>query len=64
MSTFSFFPNLPGSLNVLTALGLILIAGIFGARLVKHLVPVPAITGYVLTGLLIGPVGLNLISAS
>ncbi|NMM36833.1 MAG: cation:proton antiporter [Glaciimonas sp.] len=64
MSSFSFFPHLPGSLNVLTALGLILIAGIFGARLVKHFAPVPAITGYVLTGLLIGPVGLNLISAT
>jgi len=64
MSSFSFFPNLPGSLNVLTALGVVLIAGIFGARLVKHFVPVPAITGYVLTGLLIGPVGLNLISAT
>lgn len=63
MSSFSFFPDLPGSLNVLTALGLILIAGVFGARLVKHVMPVPAITGYVLTGLLIGPVGLNLISA-
>lgn len=64
MSSFSFFPDLPGSLNVLTALGLILLAGIFGARLVKHVAPVPAITGYVLTGLLIGPVGLNLISAT
>lgn len=62
MSSFSFFPDLPGSLNVLTALGLVLIAGVFGARLVKHVMPVPAITGYVLTGLLIGPVGLNLIS--
>ncbi|NMM29276.1 MAG: cation:proton antiporter [Glaciimonas sp.] len=64
MSSFSFFPDLPGSLNILTALGLILIAGVFGARLVKHIAPVPAITGYVLTGLLIGPVGLNLISAT
>lgn len=64
MSSFSFFPDLPGSLNVLTALGLILIAGIFGSRLVTYFAPVPAITGYVLTGLLIGPVGLNLISAT
>lgn len=64
MSPFSFFPDLPGNLNVLTALGLILIAGVFGARLVKHVAPVPAITGYVLTGLLIGPVGLNLIGAT
>lgn len=64
MSSFSFFPVLPGSLNVLTALGLILIAGIFGSRLVTYFAPVPAITGYALTGLLIGPVGLNLISAT
>lgn len=64
MPLSSFLPSLPGGLNVLTALGLVLIAGIFGARLVKHIAPVPAISGYVLTGLLIGPAGLNLISAS
>ncbi|WP_025916366.1 cation:proton antiporter [Herminiimonas sp. CN] len=64
MSPFSFLPDLPGNLNVLTALGLVLIAGIFGARLVRHVAPVPAITGYVLTGLLIGPAGLNLIGAA
>jgi Kef-type K+ transport system membrane component KefB len=62
MPTLSFFPTLPDALNVLTATGLILIAGILGARLLKRVFPqVPAITGYVLTGLLIGPSAFNLI---
>lgn len=63
MPSFSFLPALPAALNVLTAIGLILISGIVGAHLVTRLLPVPAITGYVLTGLLIGPAGLNLIDA-
>lgn len=53
---------MPGALNVLTATGLLLIVGIFGARLLRRFFPqIPAITGYVLTGLLIGPSVLNLI---
>lgn len=64
MPTFTFLPDLPNGLNFLTAAGLILIAGIFGARLIARTLPVPAITGYVLTGLLIGPAALNLVDAS
>lgn len=64
MTPLNFLPALPESLNLLTATGLILIAGIFGARLVTRALPVPTITGYVLTGLLIGPAGFNLIDAS
>lgn len=62
MTPDSFFPSLPSALNVLTAIGLLLIAGILGAHLLRRIFPqVPAITGYVLTGLLIGPSALNLI---
>lgn len=64
MPTFTFLPDLPNGLNFLTAAGLILIAGIFGSRLAARMLPVPAITGYVLTGLLIGPAALNLVDAT
>jgi Kef-type K+ transport system membrane component KefB len=63
MTTPDFLPSMPHALNLLTATGLILIAGILGARLVARALPVPAITGYVLTGLLIGPAGFNLVNA-
>jgi Kef-type K+ transport system membrane component KefB len=63
MPPLNFLPGFPTELNLLSAAGLILIAGILGARLVSKVLPVPVITGYVLTGLLIGPAGLNLISA-
>jgi len=63
MTPHSFFPALPEALNVLTATGLLLIAGLVGAHLLRRVFPqVPAITGYVLTGLLIGPSVFNLIN--
>lgn len=62
MPTFSFFPTLPDTLNLLTATGTILITGIFCARLATRFLAVPALTGYVLAGLLIGPSGFNLLS--
>jgi NhaP-type Na+/H+ or K+/H+ antiporter len=58
----TFFPDFPVSLNILTAVGLILIAGILGARVLHRYLKVPSITGYVLTGLLIGPAGLSLVT--
>ena len=65
MTSHSFFPTMPHALNVLTATGLILIAGILGAHFLRRVFPqIPAITCYVLTGLLIGPSALNLIDAS
>ena len=65
MTSHSFFPNMPHALNVLTATGLLLIAGVLGAHLLRRIFPqVPAITAYVLTGLLIGPSVFNLIDAA
>ncbi|HEX2530834.1 MAG TPA: cation:proton antiporter [Burkholderiaceae bacterium] len=64
MTTFSFFPTIPDTPDLLTAAGLILLAGILGARLATRFLHVPAITGYVLAGLAIGPHGLNLISGT
>jgi len=61
----SFFPAWPHTLNVLTATGVILILGLLGAHLLRRLFPqVPAVTGYVLTGMLIGPAAFNLINVS
>lgn len=65
MTAYSFFPSMPDALNVLTATGMFLIAGVIGAHFLRRLFPqVPAITGYVLTGLLIGPSAFNLINES
>jgi Kef-type K+ transport system membrane component KefB len=65
MTPHSFLPAWPHALNVLTATGVILIVGLLGAQLLRRFFPqVPAITGYVLTGMLIGPAGLNLINVS
>ncbi|MES2537054.1 MAG: cation:proton antiporter [Pseudomonadota bacterium] len=64
MQTLDFLPTFPDAINLLTAAGLILIAGVLGSRLISRMLPVPAITGYVLTGLLVGPAGFNLIDAA
>jgi Kef-type K+ transport system membrane component KefB len=64
MAIPDFFPTFPVALNLLTATGLILIAGLLGARLVTRLASVPAIIGYVLAGFLIGPGALNFINVS
>jgi Kef-type K+ transport system membrane component KefB len=65
MTPHSFFPSMPHALNVLTATGLLLIAGVLGAHFLRRFFPqIPAITGYVLTGLLLGPSVLNLLDAS
>ncbi|WP_293762764.1 cation:proton antiporter [uncultured Aquitalea sp.] len=51
------------ALNPLAALGLLLAAGVLGARLLSRATDLPALTGYVLTGLIIGPAGLRLLNA-
>lgn len=64
MPIFNFFPAAPDALNLLSAIGIILIVGVFFARLVTRLPAIPSVTGYVLAGILIGPSALNLISAA
>lgn len=47
-------------MNLILALSLLLALG-FGAAQLARLVRLPSVTGYILAGILIGPVGLNLI---
>ncbi|BEV71022.1 MULTISPECIES: cation:proton antiporter [unclassified Paludibacterium] len=49
-------------LNPLTALGIILALGILGGQLARKSSTIPTVTGYIVTGLIIGPHGLGLIS--
>lgn len=51
-----------GSMEMIFALSLLLAAGFATARLVK-LIKLPAVTGYILAGLVLGPSGLHVIGA-
>lgn len=64
MPSLDFLPSLPSSLNLLTAISLLLVTGILGARLMTRALPVPTITGYVLTGLIIGPAVFGFVSTA
>jgi len=50
------------ALSPLTAFGIILALGILGGQIATRSIRLPAITGYILTGLVIGPHGLNLLN--
>jgi len=60
----AFISNAFSALNPLTALGVILALGILGGQIATRSMRLPAITGYLLTGLFIGPHGLNLVDQS
>lgn len=49
------------TLNPLTSFGLLLILGVIGGQIATRTAKLPSITGYVLTGLIIGPMGLHII---
>lgn len=51
------------SLNPLAALGILLLLGILGGKIATRSIRLPRVTGYIMTGLIIGPAGLKLISA-
>lgn len=58
----TFLTDLQFVLNPLTAFGMILVLGVLGGHIAQRSVHLPAMTGYLLTGLIVGPYGLNLIS--
>ena len=50
-------------MGVLLKLGIVLVAGLIGGRLAR-MVKLPEVTGYLLSGLFLGPSLFNLISAA
>lgn len=57
----TFLPQFPLFPEPVLLFGLLLLAGIVGGELVKRALNLPRIVGYVLTGLLLGASGLNLL---
>lgn len=57
----SFLPQYPFAANPLLLFGLLLIAGLAGGEMVRRVLRLPRIVGYVLTGLALGASGLNLL---
>lgn len=50
------------ALNPLAAFGILLALGVIGGQIANRVARLPAITGYVLTGLIIGPASLHLLN--
>ena len=59
----SFLPQFPFSANPLLLFGLLLLAGLLGGELVKRVLRLPRIVGYVLIGLALGASGLGVLDA-
>jgi len=57
----SFLPHYPFATSPLLLFGLLLLSGIAGGELIKRALNLPRIVGYVLTGLLLGASGFNLL---
>jgi len=61
MTQLHFLPHLPFPANPLALFGLLLLAGLIGGELVKRVLHLPRITGYVLIGMLLGASGFGLL---
>lgn len=61
MMQFNFLPQLPFPANPLALFGLLLLVGLIGGELVKRVLRLPRIIGYVLIGMLLGASGLRLL---
>ncbi len=59
----SFLPQYPFVTSPLLLFGLLLLAGLIGGEVVRRVLRLPRIVGYVLTGLALGASGLNLLDA-
>jgi Kef-type K+ transport system membrane component KefB len=59
----TFLPQYPFPPNPVLLFGLLLLAGVAGGELVKRVLNLPRIVGYVLIGLLLGASGSNLLDA-
>ena len=63
MSELEFLPQFPLAANALALFGVLLLAGALGGELIRRVLNLPRITGYVLIGLALGSSGLNLLDA-
>jgi len=59
MTPLSFLPEFPSAASPLALFGLLLLAGMIGGELVRRVLRLPRIVGYVLVGLALGTSGLN-----
>src|SRR5688500_9361444 len=57
----SFLPQFPLAASPLALFGLLLIAGVIGGELMRRVLRLPRIVGYVLIGMLLGASGLKLL---
>lgn len=65
MNTALPFASVPsGDARILLVVGILLAAGVIGGEICRRLLRVPAITGCLLTGLMIGPLGFNLLTSA
>ena len=62
MPEFNFLPTLPLALTPPILFGLLLLAGLLGGEVARRIFSLPRIVGYVLVGMLFGPIGLGLLS--
>ncbi|MGH8743731.1 MAG: cation:proton antiporter [Burkholderiales bacterium] len=62
MPKFDFLPILPLTLTPPVLFGLLLLAGLLGGEVARRIFSLPRIVGYVLIGMLFGPMGLGLLS--
>lgn len=58
---FSFLPDFPPPMNALALFGALLLAGLMGGDLARRAL-LPAITGYIAVGMLVGKTGLGLLT--
>lgn len=63
MNHLEFLPQFPLAANPLALFGLLLLAGALGGELVRRVLNLPRITGYVLIGLTLGASGLDVLDA-
>jgi NhaP-type Na+/H+ or K+/H+ antiporter len=61
MPHLSFLPEFPLAMHPLLLFGVLLIAGVAGGELVQRAVRLPRITGYVATGMVLGPGALGVL---
>ena len=63
MTSLAFLPQFPVPVNPLALFGVLLLAGALGGELIRRVLKLPRITGYVLIGLALGASGLDVLDA-